>query len=186
MNYMSLGSLKSSKRGFTLTELLIVVAIMTIITTASIIGVINVSRRASTERAEKDIQDLVETFHTARVISGKALRYSTNYTCTECDCRTDTINQINNLNSACWVRYRTSIDGVNNATGDLINGYPTDPWGSPYMLDENEEERCCGRTDTNGDGRWCFRDRLLSLGANKVFGGGDDITVYITPECELD
>lgn len=78
----------------------------------------------------------------------------------------------------CWTRFLRSMQimqdrgWVDNV--DLSRG---DPWGSPYLIDENEGEAVVGQWGLN-----CRRrDQVLSAGPNGIYehGLGDDIGFYL-------
>lgn len=173
--------------GFTMAEMLVVVGIVTVLSTASIVGVINVSRRAQYERARKDIQDIIGAIELARINSGNRLRTITGTTCSYCQCRLSNGATDTATDTQCWDNYVAAIDDINDRAGtEVIHGYPRDPWGSPYLINENEGEAFGGCTDTDGDGTACCSDIVGSAGPDRQTldsPGGDDITRNFQPLC---
>lgn len=69
--------------------------------------------------------------------------------------------------SSCYTRWKSSIDAISSQSLllDRVDGLYRDPWGTPYLIDENELE-------FTGD--LCRRDRLWSVGADGVYNTSDD------------
>ncbi|MCR4263418.1 MAG: prepilin-type N-terminal cleavage/methylation domain-containing protein [Candidatus Roizmanbacteria bacterium] len=169
--------------GFTLVELLTVVSIISIITTAAIIGSINVSRRATYQVVYDSIYEIIEGIELARLNTGQRLRTITGVGCTECACR----GAGNMGSAACWNNYRQAIDRINVAAGsEVIKGYPRDPWGNPYLINENEGEAWGTCQDDNGDGIACCADIIAAAGPNRQTVANydfDDVVRNFQPIC---
>lgn len=164
-------------KGFTLIELIIVISILAVL---SIIGITSYNRaqdNSKIAKAKADLEAIRDAIMIARITSDKALIDITGSFCSEYPCRTAGDLRKLPSNHSCitnWQSFRTKISALN---GDIL-AFDTDPWGSPYLIDENEKEyaHCRGRSES-----------IASAGPNGVLddiaknGNTDDIIVWLKP-----
>ena len=72
-------------------------------------------------------------------------------------------------NDACWGNYQAVLNSLTTAAaGGISFTQPiADPWGSPYLFNENE-----------GEGG-CYTDNIASAGPNGLWYDSDDVTVNL-------
>jgi len=143
------------KRSFTLIELLIVIAILGGLAAAVLVA-INPNKRVSQAQAaiiQTDFSSMRNAIDTERVASQRPLGQITGNYWSAGSCQPPTkatddvcVNQMN----ASWQKITQK-------------NMPKDPWGNPYLLDENELE-----------GGACGPDGLQSVGPDHISGGEDD------------
>jgi prepilin-type N-terminal cleavage/methylation domain-containing protein len=156
------------KNGFTLLELLVVISIIG--TLASVVlASLNTSReKAQYAAARTEMRQISQAVVAAQIESNQTIIQMTGSGCSGCSCRdssggVESSGCINN-----WQTARTAISAIDSLSN--INGFDTDPWGSSYMLDENE-----GEFSSNP----CRRDILRSAGADRMSPSGDDLAIYL-------
>jgi prepilin-type N-terminal cleavage/methylation domain-containing protein len=164
-----------SEYAFTLVELLVTIGILAILTAAVVI-VLNPAKMLNDARVKTtktNLTQLVRLINTVKGFSNKTLKDITLSGCSSCACGNtqpmDEIPQcVTNWENA--VR-RIEAEGVSGNIISNMNGFAKDPWGAPYILDENEGEG--GSSD-------CRRDMLLSAGPDRISSTADDIRVPIS------
>jgi len=156
-------------KGFTLIELLVVIVIIGILATISVATFSGYFDRARTAKIEAETGSLVSAITIARELDGRPLRFVTGTGCSDCSCRGGI--ELNNLadNHACIVRMRLTYNRIATAAGADLGNFFEDPWGSPYLIDENEQET------------GCTRDSLRSAGPDAILLTADDIRLDVLP-----
>ncbi len=152
--------------GFTLIELLVVIAIITILAAIIIASVRTAVTKARIARVRTDIAQFVRMVVIAQGNTGKPLTQITSNGCSDCVCR-DGLSHIGDT-GACYTTWVNSLTLISNASdGYLANsaGLYRDPWGSPFMLDENETE----------GGNCSVYDSFLSAGPDGIRDNSDDV-----------
>jgi prepilin-type N-terminal cleavage/methylation domain-containing protein len=160
---------KNKNRGFSLVELLVVIAIIGILSSIVIASISAAREKALKTKTKASLDILRNQISVAQGEKGLTLLSITGSGCSECGCRG--IGDLRNIatSSSCYVSMSTALtkilvaaDAGYTSSSDLIR----DPWGSPYLIDENEGEG----SPTN-----CSRDSLRSAGPNGSWGDSDDI-----------
>ncbi len=165
-------------KAFTLLELVIVLGIIGVIATigaASFRSTIDDTRVSS---AETDLEDIKKSVETARVRTGQLFGQITGNYCSFCNaCNTGADLKNVPASNPCMVRWMNVVNTVSASGYGDITDYTRDPWGSPYVVDEND-----GEYPTNP----CRRDSIRSVGPDGIFNTGDDIVVQLAtyhPSC---
>jgi len=164
--------------GFTLIEMLVVIAIIGMLASVILVRLSEARGSAKYARARSDIKTLADVINIARIQKGGHTLGITHSSCTECDCRGK--GNIQNLpkTDSCWTSYVDALRLINNATNYAyrLNIAPADPWGAPYLFDENEDE-----------GGWpggdCYKDSIASAGPNGLYYDTDDIVYNLDTVC---
>jgi prepilin-type N-terminal cleavage/methylation domain-containing protein len=151
------------KRGFTLIELLVVISIISLLASIVLISLNGARAKARTARVASDFHQIQIQIDIARDQNKATVLQITGNNCSDCPFR----------NGQSVNGQTTNLPALNTSWQKLgFPSSPKDPWGTPYLLDENEGESA-------GD---CRYDQLFSAGPNGIdeVGGGDDITTNIT------
>lgn len=151
-------------KGFTLIELLVVVAIIGILATVVLASLGRARSNARIAKAQAEINQMKTLMVGAQLNSDQTLADITGFHGSGDPCVTDI------QSSGCITRWENAIDllVVEYDSSTDISGFYRDPWGNPYVLNENEG--ASGFSD-------CSPNTLLSAGLNGVVDGGtgDDI-----------
>lgn len=173
---------------FTLIELLVVIVILGILATISTAAFLGYQDRAriaaklaelriginellvlridyengditASELMEKDLAVVDKAISIGRLQTDQTLRDITGSTCSDCICRGDTFQNVNSGSAlACEIRWNNILSVIRTTTDIDLGFMETDPWGSPYLVDENESENA---------GDYCRRDNLFSEGPDR-------------------
>jgi prepilin-type N-terminal cleavage/methylation domain-containing protein len=147
-------SLPSSRRGFTLVELLVVIVVIAILAAVTLVVYGNVQDQARKAKVTADIAQLVQAIEQARDRTGETLgqidgSYATANTCINKASGTNLAALVGTTDS-CWTVYVSSLSKISAASGDALNPNELlDPYGRPYLIDENE-----------GEGGGCSKDTV--------------------------
>lgn len=166
---------KTKATGFTLIELLVVISIIGLLASATLAQLARARDGAMYAVAKQDMRMISNGFVATDNVS-IAIKDITGSGCSNCVCRVangapTVLSQATDA-STCVTRWRTSITNIAAQT-PLINDVESlirDPWGSPYLLDENELEFVANP---------CRRDYLTTAGADRVWGTSDDFSIAL-------
>lgn len=170
------------KKGFTLIEMLLVIVIIGLLSSIILVSVNTARTQARYARAKADLNQFLKLINVARADSLKTFIEITGSGCSECTCRGKGNIQLLPETDSCWITYQNAVSALNNvASGAITFNRPiSDPWGAPYLFNENEGEACCCPDAVN----WCCTDNILSAGPNGVYYDSDDINVNLsTAKC---
>ena len=127
--------------------------------------------RQRTEAAAA-LADLAELADRAKKISGRPLVAVTGENCTRCGCDGRDLRVVP-AGDVCVRKWDAALARIGRMTGASpaeLAGLARDPWGSPYLLNENEGE---------SPDLPCVPDAFASAGQNGLAGDGDDIVVTV-------
>ncbi len=155
--------IKINTKGFTLIETLVVVSIIGLLASIALVGLRNARTKALTTRVSADLVQIQKQIDVTRLRRNATVLQITGSGCSDCASRdTKVINNASNMTT------------LQNSWRQLGFGdSPRDPWGTPYLIDENELE--AGSND-------CRYDSVWSAGPNGINNAGvvDDIQANIT------
>lgn len=162
---------------FTLIELLVVIAIIGILASVVTVNVGSSRNKARAVKVQADFKQILTAIDVARNDKDVVLGEVTGNYCTDCgarhwygdnpsyDCRSIDLSQITPTSpDACIQTWDGALVKIGLSPGIR------DPWGSPYLLDENEHE---------GDPANCSYDGIWTAGPDRKGGGGDDVGTTI-------
>ncbi len=144
-----------ARHGFTLIELLVVISIIGLLASILMISLGHARTKAKTSRAQQDLMQIMKAIELARDDQNKNLKDITGNNCSDCGCRSagDLRNIPNTAPCASTMNTQFAKLGFVKA--------PRDPWGSPYLMDENEGEGGCDTTR---------KDHIYSAGPDGIDG----------------
>ncbi len=156
-------------RGFTLIELLVVISIISFLSSIVLASLNTARNKAQTAKAKEDMQQIMNAISVAEQDSGKTLMGITGSNCSDCNCRDVNLRNIDSTNSCyqAWFNAITKIEAATNGIYKGISNITRDPWGSPYLLDENE-----------GEYGGCGQDNFRSVGPTGSTPPYDSTNVY--------
>lgn len=127
------------KQAFTLVELLAVIIIIGVLSLVIIFAIRQTSFNAKIARKDADLKLILTAIEAKRAENSTILFNITKDWCSACQC----ISNGNTPQSAgCISRMQTAYQNLG------FNQIQLDPWGNPYMIDENElENNSCGTHD---------------------------------------
>ncbi len=175
-----------SIQGFTLIELLVVISIIGLFSSVALASFSEARLSAQYTKARLDIKTLANLVDMAKGNGNRTLHQITGSYCSECACRspgfalpiTVSLHTLPNTHP-CFTSYYSLVSLLNNNTGGLyaMRTPPLDPWGVPYLINENEGEVLGGGCVV--DCGPCAYDNITSAGPNGLYYDTDDVTYNI-------
>ena len=164
--------MKKTARGFTIVELLIVIVVIAVLAAISIVAYNGIQDRARQSKMSNDIKTIITAIQLARINTGQNLRSVTGSTysagaCTGHPSGTDLAAL--SSSDACIVSYQAALNAISAASGAQL-GDLRDPWGRPYLIDENESEL---------NPSYCLRDTIAAFRQPFITGFGTYSTTPI-------
>ncbi|MDD5071568.1 MAG: type II secretion system protein [Patescibacteria group bacterium] len=139
------------KNGFTLIELLVVISIIGLLSSMAVYA-LNVARvKAKEARCRADLKQILTAIEVKRDEQNKVLMGVTGSGCTQCSCTPYDDAAFNS--PTCISRLTATFKNL--GFPDIVR----DPWGKPYLIDENEYEFSADL---------CRRDSLNSLNCGSI------------------
>ena len=157
------------KNGFTLIELLVVIVIIGLLAGIGIASFTGSIERSQYTTARSHMSEFIDLIKAARLVTNKTFGEISGSYCSECICRNKGPVMDIAQTDTCWTQYKQTLDRLNTATEGFITiDFPlTDPWGNPFLFNENEGEAGCNT------------DNLLSVGPDGTHFTPDDIIINI-------
>ena len=122
--------------------------------------------------AQNALDALAELALAAKKATGRPLFEVTGENCTSCGCEGRDLRLVpqGDVCRRQWEAARERLGAAAKATPRSLARLARDPWGSPYLLNENEGE---------SPDFPCLPDAVVSAGQNGLFGDADDIVVAV-------
>jgi hypothetical protein len=122
--------------------------------------------------AQNALEALAELALAAKKATGAPLLAATGENCTSCGCQDRDLRVVpeGDVCRRKWRAALTRLGAAASASPATLERLARDPWGSPYLLNENEGE---------SPDFPCLPDVAVSAGQNGLFGDADDITVAV-------
>ncbi len=183
------------KNGFTLIELLVVIVIISILAGVSVATFTGYQEKAriavqlanlrssinellvlridyenggitANELMEKDLSVVELAINVGRLQTKQNLIDITGNSCSDCVCRNFSfIPPLSGNAEECINRWDIILTALKSSSEIDLSFMETDPWGSPYLVDENEGEFA---------GDYCRRDTLFSAGPDRRHEADDE------------
>lgn len=156
---------KNKDLGFTLIELLVVISVIGVVASLVLASLNSAREKAQYAAARAEMKEIEKLVVMAQINTGQYLGQITGSYWSRGACNGLTEIYDLPITHNCHARWRTTIDNIILASGTDTepSGFYTDPWGSPYLLDENEGE--------GGNPANCGYDSLRAGGPLGLGGG---------------
>jgi len=159
------------QKGFTLIELLVVISIIGVLSTIAMTSLNGARIKAKQARIETNFDNFSKAVIVGEQEQNKTLMQITGSGCTRCSgsCTGRDLRNVSTTDS-CYTAWASALSKIEAASSGAISGLLTvmarDPWGSPYILDENEGESSSSP---------CRLDAFSSAGPDGMVSTADDI-----------
>lgn len=161
----------NTQSGFTLLELLVAISIITLLASVVLSAVQDAQISSQYARAKTEMKELGRTMIEAQGEMASPISAVTQKNCTHCSCSNGT--SLKQSGNSCYTSWNDTLERIidaSNGLGEGLENLDRDPWGSPYLLDENE-----GVSDSNP----CRPDLLSTAGFDGIKGTADDFIIEI-------
>lgn len=162
-------------------ELLVVVAIIAILSSVVLASLNDARVKAQYVAAQQELLQLSKAIVYAQGESGNVLQAITGSGCSACQCAAATDLRDISPASNCYLQWENALEDIIAAGEGLSTGLEEatrDPWGSPYLLDENEGEQPLN---------FCRADHIRTAGEDGIRNTSDDYLITIpfsSPQCD--
>lgn len=143
---------RSVHAAFTLIELLVVIAIIGLLASVVLASLATARERGQFAKIKSDLHSMEIQLGIARYSAGKTAMQITGNSCSACGFYSTSVKVLNS-DATRLATLRQSWQRLG------FSDWPLDPWGTPYLIDENEHEF---------SGTDCRYDWILSAGKNGV------------------
>jgi prepilin-type N-terminal cleavage/methylation domain-containing protein len=158
-------------RGFTLIELILVVAIIGVLASIVIASFASARTSAKVARTQQELKQLAEAMFWAKSNSELGLPQITGYTWSAGPCFGT--GDLRGNGGVCYTRWVADLSAIELAGGGVygsLTRFDRDPWGSPYLLDENERDVAP---------YYCNPDNIYSAGPDGLYTSSDDVSILV-------
>lgn len=145
----------SGGKGFTVIELMVVVAIIALLASIILVSLKSSQDKARLSRAQTEMGEIVRSILIAQGEAGKPLNQITVGIANDCPSTAPGSSCVCEPNPTtdpqCRTDWKNSLIFIENATNGAVANlanFENDPWGRPYILDENEKSGSCSTKDT--------------------------------------
>ncbi|MDQ1284213.1 MAG: hypothetical protein QG620_561 [Patescibacteria group bacterium] len=145
------------QKAFTLIEILIVIAIIGILAAVVLVSLNSSRDKSKYAKAEQEMAQFAKAMEMAQIMTRKPLREITGSNHSAGPCFASSGKYLKDIpdTDPCYTSWVSAITKLGVAAGTDLSDLKRDPWGSPYMLDENE-----GEFSTNP----CRLDKVFTAG----------------------
>jgi prepilin-type N-terminal cleavage/methylation domain-containing protein len=167
-----------NKKGFTLVELLVVIAVIAILTGIGIVGLRGAREKAHIADAKTDIRAIINAIEILALDTGEWPNHQeANIICTDIPTGCPANNEVDDLSSpAAGIMQNDGL--FLNWNGPYLNSLPTDPWDNPYYFDTDYDLDYPNNAWAVVVGSFGL-DEVIELNGYQSSAGDDDIILTI-------
>lgn len=143
----------NSHKGFTIIELMVVIAVITLLASIILVSLHSAQNKAKLARAKTEMSELSRSILIAQGEQASPLGYVTlsAHDCPSTPPGASCLCETNIDDPACLAEWQATLAEIGTAAHDdatILAVYEKDPWGHAYILDENEIHGSCAAEDT--------------------------------------